>query len=250
MDGFRILFQQQCVTYTRACDANGRAKAADVMPDAPPRRLRRRPAPRGPNPASARPPQQMAPATNHGPDAIPWGANVVPAVIERGTVDFRWMHHQTQPQQGHLVILHKPNPNGGVKQMKLNIWCTTGTVGSYLKHPKQGNTQLFRRQISTWSELDAILRNPRVHTDKGFQRKRRRPPRKWRLVPCTSPSAPFDFQAKRNRMRSQRRTPLMPQARLYAIACTQEGPKGEASQPTALTTSHLSQATFAHEPSC
>ena len=56
--------------------------------------------------------------------------------------------------------------------MKLNIWCTTGTVGSYLKHPKQGNTQLFRREISTWTELDAILQNPRVHTDKGFQTKK------------------------------------------------------------------------------
>ena len=108
-------------------------------------------------------------------DAIHWskenGAELVPQVIARGD-SHGWTHYKTQPHQGQLVILRKDYPNGGVKKMQLNIWCTTGTVGSYLWHPKQGKTQLFRREISTWTELDAILQNPRVHTDKGFKTKK------------------------------------------------------------------------------
>ena len=105
-------------------------------------------------------------------DTIAWGASIVPAVIDRATSVYGWTHHVTQPGQGQLVILHKPNPNGGVKLMKLNIWCTTGCVGSYLKHPRQGNTQLFRRpEVSTWAELEEILANPRVHTTRGYQRR-------------------------------------------------------------------------------
>jgi CspA family cold shock protein len=182
MGGFRKLLQGQRVTYTLTNDANGRAKAAGVVPSSPPKRFKRRSAPRDSNSAAvARPQQPTPPATNHG---VPIGfspangADLVPSVIKRATLHYGWTHHTTQPQQGHLVILHKPNPNGGVKLMKLNIWCTRGTVGSYLKHPKQGNTSLFRREISTWAELDEILANPRVHTDKGYQRKRGRPPRK------------------------------------------------------------------------
>ena len=109
---------------------------------------------------------------------VAWGQQVealATEVIRRGKAN-SWVHHCTQPQQGHLVILHKPNPNGGVKLMKLNIWCTTGTIGSYLKHPIQYVNKrnpakaLFRREIATWSELDQILENPRVHTGKGYHR--------------------------------------------------------------------------------
>ena len=41
---------------------------------------------------------------------------------------------------------------------RLNFWLTTGTVGSYLDHPRQGKTQLFRRKIdmSQASELFTI----------------------------------------------------------------------------------------------
>jgi len=180
MYGFRKLLPGQRVTYTTTKE-NGRVKAAGVVPASPPPR-RRRPAPRKSNSAPAPPPQPTAAATSsHEPGAIGFGPDVAEGVIEgvitAGTMK-AWTHHMTQPKQGQLVILHKPNPNGGVKLMKLNIWCTTGTVGSYLKHPKQGNTQLFRRQISTWSELNSILENPRVHTDKGYQRNARRRPRR------------------------------------------------------------------------
>ena len=49
----------------------------------------------------------------------------------------------------------------------LNFWPSTGTVGSYLDHPRQGKTQLFRRQISM-SGASKIFNNPRQHTGKGY----------------------------------------------------------------------------------
>ena len=54
---------------------------------------------------------------------------------------------------------------------RLNFWLTTGTCGSYLDHPKQGKTQLFRRKIEP-NEAIAIFQNPRVHTPKGYQTKK------------------------------------------------------------------------------
>ena len=47
--------------------------------------------------------------------------------------------------------------------IRLNFWLSTGTVGSYLDHPRQGKTQLFRREISM-SEASDIFNNPRQHT--------------------------------------------------------------------------------------
>jgi len=73
--------------------------------------------------------------------------------------------------------------------MQLNVWCSTGTVGSYLNHPRQGKTQLFRRSVNSVYELQAILTNPRVHTDKGYQRVQPAPPpapapKRQRSVAC------------------------------------------------------------------
>ena len=53
----------------------------------------------------------------------------------------------------------------------MRVWWRTQTVGTYLCHPKQKKTQLFRKNINTYTELDVIFKNPRVHTDKGHQRK-------------------------------------------------------------------------------
>eukprot|EP00571_Detonula_confervacea_P005441 CAMPEP_0172317656 /NCGR_PEP_ID=MMETSP1058-20130122/32339_1 /TAXON_ID=83371 /ORGANISM="Detonula confervacea, Strain CCMP 353" /LENGTH=171 /DNA_ID=CAMNT_0013032271 /DNA_START=192 /DNA_END=704 /DNA_ORIENTATION=+ len=54
--------------------------------------------------------------------------------------------------------------NDGVR---LNFWLSTGTVGSYLDHPRQGKTQLFRRSLSM-SEAIGVFDNPRKHTGKGY----------------------------------------------------------------------------------
>lgn len=44
------------------------------------------------------------------------------------------------------------------------------TVATCINHPKQGKTQLFRKNVS-FDELDKIFKNPRVHTGKGYQTK-------------------------------------------------------------------------------
>lgn len=54
--------------------------------------------------------------------------------------------------------------------VRLNFWLSTGTVGSYLEHPRQGKTQLFRREIDM-SEARDVFDNPRQHTGKGYHRK-------------------------------------------------------------------------------
>lgn len=50
----------------------------------------------------------------------------------------------------------------------LDCWPTTLVVGSFLRHPRQGKTQLFRKECSL-SELEQIFINPRSHTGKGYQ---------------------------------------------------------------------------------
>ncbi len=52
-------------------------------------------------------------------------------------------------------------------EVRLNFWLSTGTVGSYLDHPTQGKTQLFRRDI-TMSAVAALFANPRQHTGAGY----------------------------------------------------------------------------------
>lgn len=59
------------------------------------------------------------------------------------------------------------------KGARMNIWFDkwgTMTVGTALEHPKQGKTQLFRRRVNMLL-LEAIFENPRIHTNRGYQRK-------------------------------------------------------------------------------
>lgn len=56
----------------------------------------------------------------------------------------------------------------GGSPARINIWNDKMTVGTYLKHPKQGKTQLFRRLV-TPKEMDLIFKNPRHHTQKGYR---------------------------------------------------------------------------------
>lgn len=78
----------------------------------------------------------------------------------------------------------------------IDVWPTTGMIGSYLRHPRQRKrTQLFRKEC-TDEEAIAIFDNPRSHTGKGYHRKD---------VPPPSPSsaaaavAPFTGKTKRGR---------------------------------------------------
>lgn len=48
------------------------------------------------------------------------------------------------------------------------MWWRTGTVGTYLKHPTRGKTQLYRRRVEDLFTLRAVFANPRVHTHDGY----------------------------------------------------------------------------------
>ena len=55
-------------------------------------------------------------------------------------------------------------------ECKLTIWLNTGTCGSFLSHPVQGKTQLFRKRNGEY-DLEDIFKNPRKHTDSGYHTK-------------------------------------------------------------------------------
>jgi len=59
--------------------------------------------------------------------------------------------------------------NGGSN--RINVYYTTGTVGTCLNHPTRGKTQLFRRNVAGVDELERIFENPRNHTGRGYYRK-------------------------------------------------------------------------------
>lgn len=45
------------------------------------------------------------------------------------------------------------------------------TVTTQITHPKKGRTQLHRRHC-TMTDINEILKNPRVHTSKGYYKKK------------------------------------------------------------------------------
>lgn len=57
---------------------------------------------------------------------------------------------------------------------RINIYLTKMTVATCLNHPKQGPTQLFRRNVNI-KELHEIFRYPRKHTGKGYHTKNKQP---------------------------------------------------------------------------
>jgi len=53
---------------------------------------------------------------------------------------------------------------------RLNYYMTTGTVSTSLAHPRQGKSQLYRRDVG-FSGYKKLLHNPRAHTGKGYYTK-------------------------------------------------------------------------------
>ncbi|CAJ1934984.1 unnamed protein product [Cylindrotheca closterium] len=72
-------------------------------------------------------------------------------------------------EESRIISFSKDGPT----KTRINVYYTTRTIGTVLDHPSQGRTQLFRRDC-TIGELAEIMRNPRVHTSKGYTRKRQR----------------------------------------------------------------------------
>merc|ERR1711970_1644229 len=69
-------------------------------------------------------------------------------------------------RKGVLLLFERPNDAGELDLLR--VWYTTGTIGTTLTHPRTARReQLFRQDVTTWPELDRIMVNPRVHTNKG-----------------------------------------------------------------------------------
>lgn len=54
---------------------------------------------------------------------------------------------------------------------RINVYYTRGTVGTCVNHPKQGKTQLFRRNVGV-DLLTKLFEKPRLHTRLGYKRRR------------------------------------------------------------------------------
>ncbi len=78
-----------------------------------------------------------------------------------------------------VVEIESRDPNmrsfyvqGDLGGVRVNVWKTKHvglfTVGTYMDHPKQGKTQLFRKNCNL-EEVMKILKNPRIHTGKGYR---------------------------------------------------------------------------------
>lgn len=77
---------------------------------------------------------------------------------------YGWINPVHQPENLMLSIFKG--------DMRINIYYTTMTVATCLKHPFKGKTQLFRRNV-TPAQLIRIFENPRVHTFKGYYERRK-----------------------------------------------------------------------------
>lgn len=55
--------------------------------------------------------------------------------------------------------------------VRINVYLSTLTVSTAMNHPKQGRTQLFRKNLDI-KTLKRIFRDPRAHTGKGYYKKK------------------------------------------------------------------------------
>jgi hypothetical protein len=56
-------------------------------------------------------------------------------------------------------------------QTRINVYLSTMTVATCLKHPTKGPTQLFRKNV-TEEQLDELFAYPRKHTGKGYYKRK------------------------------------------------------------------------------
>jgi hypothetical protein len=56
--------------------------------------------------------------------------------------------------------------------MRINVYPTTMTVATALKHPFKGKTQLYRKGVSL-ATLNSIFVDPRTHTNQGYYTKKK-----------------------------------------------------------------------------
>ena len=105
--------------------------------------------------------------------------------------DVNEVRHQAELQQWHCFRYEKWDGQKVFlerslqgERYEMHVWCTTGTIATFLDHPRQGKTQLFRRNLDM-AGLRKVLNNPRAHTGDGYHERQQiqsQTPR--RNVPC------------------------------------------------------------------
>ncbi|XRA98355.1 Aste57867_15909 protein [Pycnococcus provasolii] len=84
---------------------------------------------------------------------------------------YGWSEVQYSAESRVIAFTRMSETNG---RMRVNVYYTTGTVGTSLNHPVDGPGQMFRRCTSL-NDLERIFSNPRVHTERGYKRRRNDP---------------------------------------------------------------------------
>lgn len=87
--------------------------------------------------------------------------NIISRITELGKANG---YEMTQSEISPPVLIFKK------EDVQINVYYTTLSVVTILKHPIKGKTQLTRRSVS-FTLLEDIFKNPRVHTGKGYYRK-------------------------------------------------------------------------------
>lgn len=79
-----------------------------------------------------------------------------------------WEFLEEQQQQG-MISFNKMIDNF---MCRMNIYLTTMSVTTYVRHPKKGKGQLYRKSVDI-KLLTKIFKNPRHHSGKGYYEKKK-----------------------------------------------------------------------------
>ncbi len=85
--------------------------------------------------------------------------------VKQMATEFDW-NYLTYQSDVFMLSFTKLIPTQG--KMRINIYCSRRTVATSMNHPKQGKTQLYRKNCSM-DDLRKIFKNPRFHSNKGYK---------------------------------------------------------------------------------
>ncbi|KAL3806797.1 hypothetical protein ACHAXA_010157 [Cyclostephanos tholiformis] len=85
--------------------------------------------------------------------------------------EYGWTFSGSNPASRVEFFEKTLDDDDGSKLIKLDWYYTTATIKTAMNHPRQGKTQLFAKVGVTPDLYVQILENPRVHTERRYQRK-------------------------------------------------------------------------------
>lgn len=104
-----------------------------------------------------------------------------PTKVRQLAVANGWLEQKVN--NGTVLVFNRYVDNSSKKgerlHQQIDVYHTTGTVKTTLKHPRQQRNALFR-PACTMDELGMIFKNPRVHLNKGYRSKADRREMVWK----------------------------------------------------------------------